>query len=51
VFANNIFNVYAISSVGNDFSKQTINDGVFLRFYNRNVITPRTVGFEGRYRF
>jgi outer membrane receptor protein involved in Fe transport len=51
VFANNIFNVYAISSVGNDFSKQTVNDGVFLRFYNRNVITPRTVGFEGRYRF
>jgi hypothetical protein len=31
--------------------KQTINDGVSLRFYNRNVITPRTVGFEGRYRF
>lgn len=51
LFANNIFNVYAISSVGQDRSKLTANDGVFLRFYSQAVITPRTVGIEGRIRF
>jgi outer membrane receptor protein involved in Fe transport len=51
LFANNIFNVYAVSSIGQDRSALRANDGVFLRFYSRAVITPRTVGIEGRVRF
>ncbi|WP_243450574.1 TonB-dependent receptor [Sandarakinorhabdus glacialis] len=51
VFANNIFNVYAVTSIGQDYSKQTVNDGQYLRFYSQGVLTPRTVGFEGRIKF
>ncbi|MBC7519881.1 MAG: TonB-dependent receptor [Sandarakinorhabdus sp.] len=54
VYATNIFNVYAVSSVGNDFSKigvQNKDFGISRRFYSYAVITPRTVGFEARAHF
>ncbi|MFA5970342.1 MAG: TonB-dependent receptor [Sphingomonas sp.] len=54
LYALNIFDVYAISSVGNDFSKIGVLNqdfGISRRFYSYSVITPRTVGFEARVRF
>ncbi len=54
IFANNIFNVYAVSSVGNDFSKIGVQDqafGISRRYYSKSIIAPRTVGFEARAHF
>lgn len=54
LYATNIFNVYAVSSVGNDFSKigaQNTDFGISRRYYSYAVITPRTVGAEARIHF
>ncbi|BBC73940.1 TonB-dependent receptor [Altererythrobacter sp. B11] len=51
LFANNIFDKYAVASVANDRSRTGLNDGVLLRYYRQTVVTPRTVGIEGRYKF
>ena len=51
LFANNIFDKYAVSSVDNDRSRIGVNDGVAVRYYRQTVISPRTFGLEGRYRF
>jgi outer membrane receptor protein involved in Fe transport len=54
VYATNIFNVYAVSSVGNDYSKigvQNTDFGISRRFYSYAVVTPRTIGFEARVHF
>ncbi|GAA0273619.1 hypothetical protein GCM10009127_12620 [Alteraurantiacibacter aestuarii] len=51
LFANNIFDKYAVVSVANDRSRIGVNDGVAVRYYRQAVLTPRTVGIEGRVRF
>jgi hypothetical protein len=51
VFANNIFDKYAVASVANDRSRVGLNDGVLLRYYQKTVINPRTFGFELRYKY
>ncbi len=51
LFANNIFDKYAVSSVANDRSRVGINDGVVLRYYKQTVINPRTVGVELRFKY
>jgi outer membrane receptor protein involved in Fe transport len=51
LFANNIFDKYAVVSVANDRSRIGLNDGVALRYYRQAVINPRTFGLEARYRF
>lgn len=51
LFVNNIFDKYAISTVDNDRSRIGVNDGVAVRFYRQTVISPRTFGLEGRYKF
>ncbi|GEN98566.1 TonB-dependent receptor [Novosphingobium sediminis] len=51
VFANNIFNKYAITAVSNDRSRVGLNDGVVLRYLRNTVITPRTVGLEVRVKY
>lgn len=51
LWANNIFDKYAYNSVGQDRSRIGINDGVAVRYYTRSVVTPRTVGIEGRVKF
>jgi outer membrane receptor protein involved in Fe transport len=51
LFANNIFDKYAVVSVGNDRSRIGVNDGVAVRFYQQTVLNPRTVGIEGRVKF
>jgi outer membrane receptor protein involved in Fe transport len=51
LFANNIFDKYAIASIDNDRSRIGVNDGVVVRFYRQVVINPRTVGIEGSVKF
>ena len=51
LFASNIFDKYAVVSVANDRSRIGLNDGVALRYYRQAVLTPRTVGIEGRIKF
>ncbi len=51
LWANNIFDTYAYNSVGQDRSRIGVNDGVAVRYYTRSVISPRTVGIEGRIKF
>ncbi len=51
VFANNIFDKYAVASVSNDRSRVGLNDGVVLRYYKLNVINPRTFGLEARIKY
>ena len=51
LFANNIFDKYAVVSVANDLSQTGYNDGILLRYYRQAVLNPRTVGIEGRVKF
>ena len=51
LFADNIFDKYAVASVDNDRSRIGVNDGVVLRYYRQVIINPRTVGIEGRMKF
>jgi hypothetical protein len=51
LFANNIFDKYAVNSVSNDRSRVGTNDGVVLRYYTKSVINPRTFGIETRFKF
>ncbi|MBO9604134.1 MAG: TonB-dependent receptor [Novosphingobium sp.] len=51
LFADNIFDKYAIVSVSGDLSRVGINDGVASRYYSQTVLRPRTVGVEVRYKF
>jgi iron complex outermembrane recepter protein len=52
LFANNIFNKYAVTGVSNDLSRfGFVNSGVISRYYARSVLTPRVVGIEGRFNF
>lgn len=51
LFADNIFDEYAVVSVANDRSRIGLNDGVVLRYYRQVVLNPRTVGIEARVKF
>jgi len=51
LFANNIFDKYAVVSVANDRSRVGLNDGVVLRYYQQAVLNPRSVGIEMRLKY
>ncbi len=52
LFANNIFNKYAITGVSNDLSRfGFVNGGVISRYYAQSVARPRVIGVEGRFKF
>lgn len=52
LFANNIFDKYAITGIENDLTRRNlVNDGIISRFYGRSVAQPRVIGLEGRYKF
>jgi iron complex outermembrane receptor protein len=51
LFANNIFDKYAVNSVAQDRSRVGLNDGVVLRYYQRSIINPRTFGIEARIKY
>ncbi|MEQ8507693.1 MAG: TonB-dependent receptor [Rhodospirillaceae bacterium] len=51
LFADNLFDEFAVTSVRQDLSLVRDVNGVALRRYFENVIRPRVVGIEARYRF
>lgn len=51
LFADNIFDKYAVASVSNDRSRVGLNDGVRLRYFKQGVINPRTFGLEVRFKY
>lgn len=51
LFANNIFDKYAVAAADNDRSRVGVNDGIAVRYYRQTVINPRTFGIEGRFKF
>jgi len=52
LFADNIFDAYAVTSVSNDLSSLNLTrSGVTERFYAQSVLTPRQVGVQLRYHF
>ncbi|EQB09873.1 TonB-denpendent receptor [Novosphingobium lindaniclasticum LE124] len=51
LFANNIFDKYAVVSTGQDRSRIGVNDGVAVRYYRQTVVNPRTVGIEARIKY
>ncbi len=52
IFANNIFDKYAISGTASDLTRAGIvNDGIIYRGYGYGVVQPRVMGVEGRIKF
>jgi iron complex outermembrane receptor protein len=52
IFADNIFDAYAVTSVSNDLSSLNLSrSGVTERFYAQSVLTPRQVGVQLHYHF
>ncbi|MGE4410692.1 MAG: TonB-dependent receptor [Sphingobium sp.] len=51
LYADNIFDKYAVTSVGNDLSRRIINNGIISRYYAQNVLSPRKIGIEFTKRF
>jgi len=46
LYADNIFDKYAVTGIANDRSVRTINDGIVVRYYGQSVLTPRRFGLE-----
>lgn len=46
VYADNIFDKYAVVAVSNDLTRRIVNDGVVSRYYANSVLTPRKIGLE-----
>ena len=46
LYADNIFNKYAVTGVGNNLSSRIIDNGFASRFYTQSVLTPRRAGIE-----
>ena len=60
LFADNIFDKYAVTSIGNDQSSlnrirdasgSVAGEGVVERFYTQTVLTPRRVGLDLRFHY
>lgn len=52
LFANNIFDKYAITGISNDLTRYgLVNDGVISRYYAQSVATPRVIGLEARIKY
>ena len=52
LFANNIFDKYAVTGVSNDLSRfRFVNGDIISRYYARSVARPRVVGIEATHKF
>lgn len=52
LYATNIFDVYAITGVGQDLTRRNfVNDGVVARYYTRTIGQPRVIGIETRIKY
>jgi outer membrane receptor protein involved in Fe transport len=46
LYADNIFDKYAVTGISNDRANRIINDGIVSRYYQQSVLTPRRFGLE-----
>lgn len=52
VFADNIFNKYAVTGINNDISSYNqVRTGVVERYYGHTILTPRRVGVDFRFHY
>ena len=52
IFADNIFDKYAVTAISNDLSSfNQVRTDVVERYYARGVLTPRRVGIEVRFHY
>ena len=52
LFADNIFDKYAVTAISNDISSYNlVRTNVVERYYSRGVLTPRRVGVEARFHY
>lgn len=52
VFADNIFDKFAVTSIGNDLSSYNqVRSGVVERYYATGILTPRRLGVDFRFRY
>ena len=52
LFADNIFNKYAVTGISNDISSfNQVRTDVVERYYTRGVLTPRRVGVDMRFHY
>jgi iron complex outermembrane receptor protein len=52
VFADNIFNKYAITGINNDISSYNqVRSGIVERYYGQSILTPRRVGVDFRFHY
>ncbi len=52
VYADNIFNKYAVTGIGNDLSSYNVTrSGVVERYYATSILTPRRVGIDFRFHY
>ncbi len=46
IYADNLFDKYAVTGVSNNLSNRIIDNGFASRFYTQSVLTPRRAGIE-----
>lgn len=52
IFADNIFNKYAVTAISNDLSSYNqVRTDVVERYYSIGILTPRRVGIDFRFRY
>ncbi|RZK02786.1 MAG: TonB-dependent receptor [Novosphingobium sp.] len=52
IYADNIFNKYATTGISNDISSfNQVRNGIVERYYGRNILAPRRVGVDFRFRY
>ncbi|MDE2403124.1 MAG: TonB-dependent receptor [Sphingomonadales bacterium] len=52
IYADNIFDKYAVTSIGNDLSSYNqVRTGVVERYYATGILTPRRVGVDFRFHY
>lgn len=51
LYADNIFDKFAVVAIENDLSRRVTVDGVVSRFYANSVLSPRKIGIETTIRF
>ncbi len=52
IFADNIFDKYAITGINNDISSfNQVRRGIVERYYGQSILTPRRVGIDFRFHY
>ena len=52
IFADNIFDKYAVTGINNDISSYNqVRNGIVERYYGQTILTPRRVGVDFRFHY